>query len=228
MHVRSACSSTVLVPPRSSVAAPIASAAKRLLDISGSVVLLVLLAPLMIAIAVVIRVSTPGPALFRQIRLGRDERSFVILKFRTMRVNCDQDVHRHHVQTLLTRNEASPNHEDLYKLSADPRVTRVGVWLRRTSLDELPQLINVLLGHMSLVGPRPVLAYEAVHFRPEERLRFAVRPGLTGLWQVSGRSRISFQDQLALDTRYVREQSLGLDLVILLRTIPTVMSRGTR
>jgi lipopolysaccharide/colanic/teichoic acid biosynthesis glycosyltransferase len=117
---------------------------------------------------------------------------------------------------------------ELYKLADDPRVTRLGSFLRRTSLDELPQLLNVLRGDMSIIGPRPVLPFEAEIFHGEQRLRFAVRPGLTGLWQVSGRSRISFLDQLAIDARYVREQGFWLDLKILLRTVPTLLSRRTR
>jgi lipopolysaccharide/colanic/teichoic acid biosynthesis glycosyltransferase len=198
----------------------------------------------MFAVAVLVRATSSGPALFRQIRLGRDEQPFVMFKFRTMLKGSGDDLHRQFVTSLLSGDAnlgsapsgtlstpstaAHPQQGGLYKLDADPRVTRVGKWLRRTSLDELPQLINVVRGEMALVGPRPVLPFEAALFQEDQRLRFAVRPGMTGLWQVSGRSRVTFRDQLALDVRYVREQSLWLDLRILLLTIPSVLSGGTR
>ena len=201
---------------------------KRGFDILGAVLLVVLLAPLLLVLTLLVRATSPGPALFRQTRVGRGERTFVILKFRTMFVGTTDESHRQYVSALLNGEPIEAGVDGLYKLDADPRTTRLGRWLRRTSLDELPQLFNVVLGHMSLVGPRPVLPYEAALLNEEQRLRFAVRPGMTGLWQVSGRSLISFPEQLLLDTRYVQEQSLWLDLVILLRTLPAVLSGGTR
>jgi lipopolysaccharide/colanic/teichoic acid biosynthesis glycosyltransferase len=200
---------------------------KRVFDALSSAVLLMLFAPVLLGLVVLIRVTSPGRALFRQTRVGQGEKTFTILKFRTMYVDCSDDLHQSYVRSLLSGAPVDSSGE-LYKLADDPRVTRVGAWLRRTSLDELPQLINVLRGDMSLVGPRPVLPFEAEMFRGEQRLRFCVRPGLTGLWQVSGRSRISFLDQLAIDARYVRDQSGMLDLKILLRTVPALFLRRTR
>ena len=200
---------------------------KRVFDALSAAVLLVLCTPVLLGVVVLIRATSPGRALFRQTRVGRGEKTFTILKFRTMDDNCSDEVHQSYVRDLLSGQKVDGSGE-LFKLADDPRVTRVGAWLRRTSLDELPQLINVLRGDMSLVGPRPVLPFEAEMFNGEQRVRFGVRPGLTGLWQVSGRSRIPFLDQLALDVRYVREESFLLDLKILLRTIPTLLSRRTR
>jgi lipopolysaccharide/colanic/teichoic acid biosynthesis glycosyltransferase len=203
---------------------------KRAFDVVAAAVLLVVAAPVLVGIAIVIGVTSPGPAFFRQTRVGRRERTFTMLKFRTMYVGCSDQLHQEYVRNLLTGppTDGESDSGELYKLADDPRVTRLGSFLRSTSLDELPQLINVLRGDMSLIGPRPVLPFEAEIFQGEQRLRFAVRPGLTGLWQVSGRSRISFVDQLAIDARYVREQGFWLDLKILLLTVPTLLSRRTR
>ena len=200
---------------------------KRVFDAVSSAVLLVLLAPVLLVVVVLIRATSPGPALFRQARVGQGEKTFTILKFRTMYVGCSDELHQSYVRSLLS-GEPVGSCGELFKLADDPRVTRVGAWLRRSSLDELPQLINVLRGDMSLVGPRPVLPFEAEMFDGEQRLRFGVRPGLTGLWQVSGRSRIGFLEQLAIDARYVRDQSGMLDLKILFRTVPALLLRRTR
>jgi lipopolysaccharide/colanic/teichoic acid biosynthesis glycosyltransferase len=199
---------------------------KRGFDILGASVLLITCAPLLTAIAIAIRATSRGPAVFRQVRVGADERTFRMLKFRTMSFGCSTDPHERYVRALLT-GRVSTN-SGMFKLADDSRVTRVGRWLRRTSLDELPQLFNVLFGQMSLVGPRPVLPYEAPLLRGEQRLRFTVRPGMTGLWQVSGRNRLDFADQLALDARYVKSQTFLLDLKILLRTLPAVLTQETR
>jgi lipopolysaccharide/colanic/teichoic acid biosynthesis glycosyltransferase len=187
-------------------------------------VLLVVLSPLLLVIALLVRVSSPGPALFRQTRLGHRERPFTVLKFRTMWVGGDHSAHRRYVAQLLT--EPAPpfgGRPGLYKLADDPRVTPIGSLLRRTSLDELPQLVNVVRGEMSLVGPRPVLPWEAELFEPRHRARFLVRPGITGLWQVSGRNRVTMRQALDLDLRYVETRSLALDLSIIWRTIPALM-----
>jgi lipopolysaccharide/colanic/teichoic acid biosynthesis glycosyltransferase len=186
----------------------------------------VLLAPVMAVIAVLTRCTSRGPALFRQVRLGEQRRPFVMLKFRTMYAGCDDSPHREYVRSLLTDPAVTPRSPDgLFKLVDDPRVTPLGSWLRRTSLDELPQLINVLRGEMALVGPRPVLPWEAALFVPRYDRRFDVPPGITGLWQTSGRNRLSMSEALDLDVQYVECRSLRLDLVILLRTIPTVLAR---
>jgi lipopolysaccharide/colanic/teichoic acid biosynthesis glycosyltransferase len=207
---------------------PSVPATKRLLDVTLSALALVVLSPLMIAIAAAVRFTSPGPALFRQERLGLGRRPFSCLKFRTMYVNAGDAPHRQYVTRLLTEAAPPGGATGLFKLGEDPRVTPVGSWLRRTSLDELPQLINVLRGEMSLVGPRPALSWEADLYRPEDHRRFDVLPGMTGLWQVSGRSRLSMRDALALDVEYVRRRSLVLDLWILARTVPTVLRAEAR
>jgi lipopolysaccharide/colanic/teichoic acid biosynthesis glycosyltransferase len=170
--------------------------------------------------------SSPGPGLFRQERIGRDGEPFTMLKLRTMRVNCDDEQHRAYVRGMLSGEQQDSSREGMYKLTADPRITPVGAFLRKSSLDELPQLINVLRGEMSLVGPRPALPWETEMFRPADRLRFAVRPGITGLWQVSGRSRLSMRQALDLDVEFVRRYSLSQYLGILARTGPALLKGG--
>lgn len=199
--------------------------AKRLLDLIVAVACLAVAAPLLLTVAVTIRLTTPGPALFRQTRLGKDRRPFVLCKFRTMYTGCPDDVHRQYVRKLLTEDEPpAGGREGVFKLERDARITPVGRLLRRTSLDELPQLINVIRGDMSLVGPRPALPWEAEMFQAGYFGRFAVPPGLTGLWQVSGRNSLTMKQGLELDIEYVRRQSLAFDLWILIKTIPAVLS----
>ena len=196
---------------------------KRAADIVGASVLLVLTAPLLLGIAVLIRRDSPGPALFRQERLGLDMRPFRFLKFRTMAEGTDDAPHREYLKQIV-RADALPVENNLYKLDRPSDVTRVGRWLRRTSLDELPQLINVLRGDMALVGPRPAIPYELELYAPYHLERFAVPAGLTGLWQVEARAHSTFGEALDLDVAYVRGWSLGLDLRLLLRT-PLLMFR---
>jgi exopolysaccharide biosynthesis polyprenyl glycosylphosphotransferase len=191
---------------------------KRALDVLLAAWGLTLFAPLWLVIALAIRLESPGPVLFRQERVGRDESRFVLLKFRSMRADADQVV-----QELWQYNEASG---PLFKMRQDPRLTRVGRVLRRWSLDEWPQLWNVLRGDMSLVGPRPPLPREVDQYEPWHRRRLDAAPGLTGLWQVSGRSELSFDEMVMLDLYYIENWSLGLDLRILLRTIPAVFRGG--
>lgn len=200
--------------------------AKRLLDVVLASTGLLVLAPLLLLIWAAVRLTSPGPGLFRQERLGLHERPFTMLKFRSMTSGAPDAPHRDYVSRMLTTGDTRAGDAGLYKLQGDPRVTPLGAWLRRTSLDELPQLLNVVRGEMSLVGPRPSLAWEAELFTPEQRRRFGTRPGLTGLWQVSGRARLTMPQALALDVEYVRRQSLWLDLVILART-PLALRRGT-
>jgi lipopolysaccharide/colanic/teichoic acid biosynthesis glycosyltransferase len=200
------------------------SAAKRTVDLLGSSVLLLVLGPLLLLIAAAVRVTSPGAALFRQPRLGRDRRPFVMCKFRTMQVDGDDAAHREFVRRMLVPGAAPVDAGDgIFKLVDDPRVTLPGRVLRRTSLDELPQLLNVWRGHMSLVGPRPALPWEAELFQDVHAARFLVPPGMTGLWQVSGRSRLSMAEALDRDVEYVQRQSLLLDLLILLKTLPAVL-----
>jgi lipopolysaccharide/colanic/teichoic acid biosynthesis glycosyltransferase len=205
-------------------------AAKRALDIVVSLVALLALAPLLVALWLLVRSTSAGPGLFRQERVGRRMRRFRMLKLRSMYVTDSDQIHREYVTGLLAGGKESASRPPgLFKLEADPRITPVGAWLRRTSLDELPQLFNVLRGDMSLVGPRPALSWEAEMWPsvyPEYLRRFEVRPGMTGLWQVSGRSRLSVREWLYLDADYVRRRSFGLDVVILARTLPALFRGG--
>lgn len=196
------------------------------MDLLGSVALLLVASPILLVTAVLVRLDSRGPALFIQERVGLAGRQFRVIKFRTMYVGSSADQHREHVSQQINKVDAEAARDgngNSFKLNGDARVTRVGRWLRRTSLDELPQLFNVLAGQMSLVGPRPPLPYELEHYEPWQFARLAVKPGITGLWQVSGRSRLSYRRMTELDVEYVERQSLGLDLRILLRTIPVVL-----
>ena len=205
----------------------VASRTKRVIDIVGALVGLVVFAPIGVLIAIAIRRDTEGPILLRQERCGYRGRTFVCLKFRSMRHNVDDSPHRKYVTSLLTDGGDAKN-GDVFKLVNDDRVTRVGRLLRRTSLDELPQLWNVLKGEMSLVGPRPPLPYEVELYDESQWERLECRPGLTGLWQVSGRNQLSYQEMCRMDVNYVRNWSLALDARILLRTIPVVLSNSGR
>jgi len=185
---------------------------KRVMDILISSLGLILLSPLFAVIALAIRIDSQGPAIFRQIRVGRSEHPFSVYKFRSMRPDAEQEK-----EQLLDQNQAKG---PLFKMRNDPRITTVGRILRRTSLDELPQLLNVLMGQMSLVGPRPGLPEEVQRYQPWHKRRLEVAPGITGLWQVSGRSELSFDEMVLLDLYYIEHWSPFLDLYILLRTVP--------
>lgn len=191
---------------------------KRLIDLVGATIALVALSPLMLYIAFRIRRDSPGPALFRQIRLGAGQREFTSLKFRTMNVGTDGEVHREYISRTMSSSSEEVNGSGLYKLDRSDAVTRFGAWLRKTSLDELPQFINVLRGEMSLVGPRPCIPYEVESFAPHHMERFLMPQGLTGLWQVTARAKSTYGEALDMDVAYVRGWSLGLDLRLLLRT----------
>ena len=190
---------------------------KRSIDIVGATLLLIGASPLFALIAWRIRRDSPGPIFFRQRRLGLNMREFTVLKFRTMKVDTSEEAHRDYIKTVMDA-KASSQAGGLYKLSRDDAVTDVGRWLRRTSLDELPQLINVLKGDMSLVGPRPCLSYELEGFAPHHLDRFLVPAGLTGLWQVTARAKSTFGEALDMDVVYARSWSLGLDLRLMFRT----------
>lgn len=206
-----------------------AERAKRTTDLVLSLTAVIVLMPLLLLLWLLVRATSRGPALFRQERLGRDKRPFTLLKLRTMYIGNDDGIHRDYVAGLLSAERAAPaGASGLFKLEADPRVTWLGTWLRRSSLDELPQLINVLKGEMSLVGPRPVLSWEADMFGQPYQRRFEVKPGMTGLWQVSGRNRLSMREALELDVEYVTRCSLPYDLAILFRTVPALFSGGAR
>jgi lipopolysaccharide/colanic/teichoic acid biosynthesis glycosyltransferase len=201
------------------------AALKRGLDLAVSLVALLLLSPLFALVALAIKCSSRGPALFRQVRLGQYGKPFTLLKFRSMYANSEADIHERYVTELIAGQPAAGSN-GIYKITDDPRVTALGRILRRTSLDELPQLWNVLRGEMSLVGPRPPLGYEFQRYAPWHCRRIMeVKPGMTGLWQVQGRSATSFDEMVRLDLRYARRRSLWLDLKILWHT-PGVMLSG--
>jgi lipopolysaccharide/colanic/teichoic acid biosynthesis glycosyltransferase len=190
---------------------------KRAMDIVGATLALVLTAPLFAYIAWKVKRSSPGPVFFRQRRLGLHQQEFTVLKFRTMQVDAGDAPHREYVQAML-KGDLKPASNGLYKLDRSDAVTPVGQWLRKTSLDELPQLINVLRGEMSLVGPRPCMPYEIEHYQPHHFERFLVPAGMTGLWQVTARAKADLGDALDIDVLYARSWSPGLDLNLLLRT----------
>jgi exopolysaccharide production protein ExoY len=199
--------------------------AKRAMDLVGASALLLLALPLLVVGAIVTLTESSGPMLFRHTRIGRNGREFRLLKFRTM-VTDGEELLRLHLQEHPDAAAEWASHQ---KLSVDPRVTRTGSILRRFSLDELPQLLNVLRGDMSLVGPRPVTRDELPRFGDVTPVVLSVRPGVTGLWAVSGRSHISYTERVELEYRYVREWRLWRDAAILLQTIPAVLSgRGAR
>lgn len=200
-------------------------AIKRIFDASLAIVLLLLLCPLFIAIATILRGSDGGPALFRQARIGKGGRPFRCLKFRSMVLDAECALKKHLAHDPLAAQEW----RDSQKLTVDPRITRIGAFLRKTSLDELPQLINILAGEMSFVGPRPIVPDEIPRYGEAFSHCFSVPPGLTGLWQVSGRSDCTYMTRVALDSRYASEWSLLLDAEIMLRTVPAVlMQQGSR
>ncbi|GAA0721052.1 sugar transferase [Dactylosporangium roseum] len=189
--------------------------------------ILVVLSPVLLVVALAVKWTSPGPMLFKQERLGLHRSSFKIIKFRTMSNKNSDAQHREFVKKMLTSDEdVDGGEQGVYKLVNDPRITPIGGFLRRTSIDELPQLWNVVRGEMSLVGPRPVLAWEADLFPPEAERRFACRPGMTGLWQVSGRSTLDFKAALDLDVVYVENKSLWYDIKILFRTVGVVFNRS--
>ena len=209
--------------------AKVSQSIKRAIDIIGSFGALVLLSPFFIVIAVVIKLTSKGPILFKQERLGQYGVRFTFLKFRSMSFQSDARIHRDYVKQLISGDvdrQQPESNGGVYKIKDDPRVTAVGRFLRKTSLDELPQFFNVLKGEMSLVGPRPPIPYEVEAYEVWHRRRFLeVKPGITGLWQVEGRSRVKFDEMVRLDLRYAKTWSLWLDMKILLRT-PTAVLRG--
>ncbi len=196
---------------------------KRALDLLATALILALALPAMLLVALLVWTSSPGPIFFRQTRVGRNGQSFTLLKFRTMYHGASSAIHEAYYKALIEGNAEKTG--NTFKLKNDPRITPVGKYLRRLSLDELPQLINVLKGEMSLVGPRPPLPYEVEQYGPREFGRLAVPPGLTGLWQVSGRAILNFHQMIDLDLAYVERWSLWLDLTILART-PMVVLTG--
>ena len=204
------------IPILETQTSPVDAVLRRALDVAVSAAALLLLLPVLLVIALLIRLDSPGPILFVQTRVGKHGREFPVFKFRSMFTDAEA-----HLHTVLAANERTG---PVFKIKQDPRITGCGRWLRRCSVDEVPQLLNVLRGEMSLVGPRPALPREVALYTPAQAGRLSVLPGLTGLWQVSGRATLSFEASVALDLEYVRRQSALLNLVILLRTIPAVLT----
>ena len=200
---------------------------KRFVDILLSGLVVVIFAPLLGFIALLVKLLSPGPILFRQIRAGKKGNPFTFYKFRTMRHDVDDTLHREYATNFIGGKELrlrdESKNEEIYKMPNDPRITSIGRILRKTSLDELPQLFNVIKGDMSLVGPRPPCAYELTIYRDWHKRRLLAKPGITGLWQVSGRSSVPFHDMVLLDLYYINRWSLLLDLEIMLKTIPVVL-----
>lgn len=215
------------MPAMASRQRAVALAVKRTIDVTVASVVLLLALPLMAFVALAIKVDTRGPVLFRQERVGRDLRPIVVLKFRSMVTEADPELHRTFLDRQRTVEGGAASDTGRYKLDRDPRVTRVGRVIRRLSIDELPQLVNVLRGEMSLVGPRPDVPYSLRNYEPWHFERFTVLPGLTGLWQVSGRSRLPYRRMLELDVEYARRWSVWLDLRILARTMGVVLDPGS-
>jgi exopolysaccharide biosynthesis polyprenyl glycosylphosphotransferase len=205
-------------------------AVKRLIDIVASLIVLIVGAPFLLAIGLLIKLTSRGPVFFKQKRIGENGGVFSLYKFRTMKPDSDDSIHREFTQNYIRgqmgQSSLDEDRNNLYKIVHDPRVTGVGSFLRKTSLDELPQFINILKGEMTIVGPRPPLEYEYEHYDEWHKLRLKVRPGLTGLWQVSGRSTVPFHEMVMLDLYYIEHWSLMMDVKIMIRTIP-VMLAGT-
>lgn len=217
----------IRIGPAASLIVPVAPTpvayrvAKRSLDLVGSLLGLVLVSPILVLVAAAVKLESRGPVLFRQERLGLGGRPFTVYKFRTMFSSAAEERHRDHVRELIQREATDPPaQEDVWlPIPADPRVTRLGAFLRRSHLDELPQLMNITRGEMSLVGPRPPIPYEVEVYQPWHLRRLAVIPGLTGLWQATGWGRLSFDEGVALDIAYIDRRSFWFDLRLILRTL---------
>lgn len=197
--------------------------AKRALDIAVSALGIILLAPVFVVLWLAIRLDSKGPAIFRQHRVGKEEKLFTCLKFRTLYYNASDELHRQALRRLWAGERLSDDPNVSYKLTNDARITRIGRWLRRASLDELPQLFNVLRGEMSIVGPRPAIPYELEYFKEWHHERHRVKPGITGVWQTSGRNRLNFEQMYELDVDYVRTWGIRKDLKLIVLTIPAVV-----
>ncbi|MCK4350587.1 MAG: sugar transferase [Candidatus Krumholzibacteria bacterium] len=203
---------------------------KRSIDVVVSLLVLIFGFPFFLAIALLIKITSKGPVFFRQRRVGRDGSTFILFKFRTMKLGLDDTAHREFTKSFINGHSMHTpldhNGDSVYKLTGDPRVTGIGSFLRRVSLDELPQFINIIKGEMTVVGPRPSLPYEYDCFKDWHKLRVKVKPGLTGLWQVSGRSTVTFDEMVKLDLYYIESWALLMDIKIMFKTLP-VMLAGT-
>lgn len=196
---------------------------KRCIDIILSVLFLLIVSPTMVIIAILIKIESKGPVLYRSIRIGKNGRSFSIYKFRTMVIATDDRKHNEYVRNLLSGELGPEKGGVLFKIKNDPIITRIGKFLRRMNLDELPQFINVLIGDMSIVGTRAALPYEVDQYEDWQKERLSVKPGITGIWQISGRSSITFREMVMLDIYYIKQRSIWLDILIMLKTIPVML-----
>jgi exopolysaccharide biosynthesis polyprenyl glycosylphosphotransferase len=200
------------------------------MDIAASLAALIVSGPIILLAMACIKLDSPGPVFFVQKRVGLNGRTFRMLKLRSMQANADTKIHQEYLQQLIkdgaAASEVDADGKPVYKLVNDPRITRVGKFIRKTSIDELPQLINVLRGEMSLVGPRPPLQYEVDEYEDWHHKRLTIRPGITGLWQVSGRSQLTYEQMIQLDIQYIENWSLWSDIKILFKTIPVVLKIG--
>ena len=217
------------LPARHLFGKAVENALKRIIDIAGATAMLIVFAPVMLMVAILIKCTSSGPVLFRQKRLGLHGRVFTFLKFRSMHHNSEDRLHQDFMKKLIGGDTANINHgtnaDPFYKMKNDPRITPIGRFIRRTSIDELPQLLNVLKGDMSLIGPRPPIPYEAREYKIwHHRRLMQVKPGITGLWQVSGRSRTTFSEMVRLDIHYARNWSLMMDFKILFKTVRSVLA----
>ncbi len=203
--------------------------AKRLFDFVVSLLSIVVLAPFLLLLGLLVRMDSKGPALFKQTRVGEGGKHFVCYKFRSMHVDVDDRLHREQAAKFLQGEKvAEEDGKPVYKLANDPRVTRMGRFIRRTSLDELPQLFNVLLGSMSLVGPRPPITYEVEQYRYRHSYRLLVKPGITGIWQVYGRSTVDFETLVSMDLNYITDGTFWLDLKLIALTFLAILRRSGR
>lgn len=195
---------------------------KRIMDMIVALGLILAFSPIFILAAILIKMTSRGPVIFKQTRLGLNGQPFQILKFRTMRTDMEDDIHRAFMKKVIEKQKASGVNQ-VFKMKNDPRVTLIGRILRKTSLDELPQLFNVLKGEMSMIGPRPPLAYEVECYKRWQLERLTGLPGITGLWQVSGRNHTDFETMVKQDIEYIRNRNLGMDIEILLKTVPAML-----
>ncbi len=193
-------------------------ALKRVFDFIIAIIAILILSPIFIVVAIIIRLTSPGPAIFKQTRIGEGGRHFTFYKFRSMRVNNDDKVHREAVQKFMQGQQIGSDGGNAYKLTRDPRITAIGAFIRATSIDELPNFFNVLKGDLSIVGPRPPLPYEVEQYHYRHSYRLLVKPGITGIWQVYGRSKVDFETLVSMDLQYVTDGTFWLDLKLIFLT----------
>lgn len=219
-------SGVLILPPTVVLRSRRNYAAKRVFDFIVALIATILLSPLLVLVAILVKLDSRGPALFTQDRVGEMNRRFKVYKFRSMRVDSDDKVHRDAVAKFMQGQKIGEEGGNAYKLARDPRITRLGAFIRATSLDELPQLFNVLKGDMSLVGPRPALPYEVDQYRYRHRYRLMVTPGITGIWQVYGRSKVDFETLVSMDLDYVTDGTFWLDLKLIALTFGVVLQKS--